>query len=108
MDRTRLAIAIVLATIVMIGWPILMHYIAPDQYPKKRPVAQQGPGQPTPSAPAPTPPPVPARVNEALATQPPPAETGQVSVKEITIRSEPYFSYKFSNQGAVATQITLM
>src|SRR5215813_13169107 len=102
MDRLRLAIAIILATIVMIGWPILMHYIAPDQAPRRPPVTQQRNGPPPP---APSTSPVPAPAGDALAAAPP-AETTQVPAREITISSD-YWSYRLSNKGAVATSIRL-
>src|SRR5215831_17938162 len=99
MDRYRLAIAIILATIVMIGWPIVMHYIAPEQ--ARRPlVTQQKSGQP-PATPAGSP--APARPTEAAAAPAPAAETTNVAESEITIRSAPFWTYKFSNRGAVAT-----
>src|SRR5215471_19418894 len=109
MDRYRLAIAIILATIVMIGWPIVMHYIAPEQ--ARRPlVTQQKSGQPT-ATPAGSPAPVgswaPAKPTEVAAAPAPAAETTNVAESEITIRSAPFWTYKFSNRGAVATSMTI-
>src|SRR5215831_7740060 len=104
MDRLRLAIAIVLAAIVMIGWPIVMHYIAPEQAPR-RPVASQ---QRTAPPPAPVASPTPAAPGEALASTSAPVETTQVPKREITIKSEAYWSYKLSNEGAVATSMSIL
>src|SRR5262249_2790027 len=105
MDRLRLAIAIVLAAIVMIGWPIVLHYIAPEQAPR-RPVASQqrtGPPPPAPVASA-----TPAPTGEALASTSAPVETTQVPKREITINSEGSWSYKLSNEGAGATSMRIL
>jgi YidC/Oxa1 family membrane protein insertase len=104
MDRLRIAIAIILAAVVMIGWPYLMHIISPDQYPRRPGVAQQRQAQ-APALPAPSPARVPA--GEALAAAPPAAtETTQVPERKITIIS-PYWTYTLSNQGAVATSMKI-
>src|SRR5215471_17201890 len=103
MDRYRLAIAIILATIVMIGWPIVMHYVAPEQ--TRRPlVTQQKGGQP-PVAPEGSL--VPARPTEVAAAPAPAGETTNVAQSELTITSAPYWTYKFSNKGAVATSMAI-
>src|SRR5215813_13160845 len=110
MDRLRLAIAIVLAAIVMIGWPIVMHYIAPEQALRRPVVTQQRPAQP-PATPIASPTPAPGGGALAAAAAAPvdaPVETTQVPEREIMISSEGYWSYKLSNKGAVATSMRIL
>ena len=80
-----------------------MHYVAPEQ--TRRPlVTQQKSGQP-PVTPEATP--APARPSEAAAAPAPVGETTNVAQSELTITSAPYWTYKFSNKGAVATSMAI-
>ncbi|HSB11744.1 MAG TPA: YidC/Oxa1 family insertase periplasmic-domain containing protein [Blastocatellia bacterium] len=101
MDKSRLILALALSLMVLMSWPLIMHYVAP-----------QPPDEPLPAeAFEPTPPPPPADQKRAVpakkeatppAPSPAPPQSTQAAQREITISSE-YWSATISNHGAVAT-----
>jgi len=105
MDKSRLIIALALSLAVLMSWPLIMHYVAP-QPPEPLPIeAIEPPPQPSPPSDS-----KPAAVSAKKAT-PPAASTAQpqntqVAQRYITITSD-YWSATISNRGAVATSWVL-
>ncbi|MFY9555466.1 MAG: YidC/Oxa1 family insertase periplasmic-domain containing protein [Blastocatellia bacterium] len=105
MDRSRLILALALSLVVLMSWPLVMHYMAPqpveeplqfDQPPPQR-TAENQQAAPIIKIAKPPAPAVPA----------PQAQTTQVSQREITITfaegDRHYWYATLSNRGAVAT-----
>jgi YidC/Oxa1 family membrane protein insertase len=100
MDRTRVILAIVLSTIVLMGWPLISHYLFPpppapvseitEPFEESKPPTRQSPAAPAarPAAPA----------SQAQTTEEPP--------RDITVETA-YWRARFSNRGAVATSWVL-
>jgi YidC/Oxa1 family membrane protein insertase len=107
MDRSRLIMALALSLVVLMSWPLAMHYLAPPS-PIEAPIESE-----------PTPPPAPAankqqpQVPAAKKPTPPaPApqgqtQTTQVAAREVTISTD-YWRATLSNRGAVATSWVLV
>ncbi|HEY7546544.1 MAG TPA: YidC/Oxa1 family insertase periplasmic-domain containing protein, partial [Blastocatellia bacterium] len=95
MDRIRILVAMVLATLVLLGWPALMRYLyppSPEEIIPLQPPVQEAPPK---SVPAPSPKPTTAAVQ-------PPAPATEAPPRSLTIETH-YWRIEFSNRGAVAT-----
>ncbi|HEY6331506.1 MAG TPA: YidC/Oxa1 family insertase periplasmic-domain containing protein [Blastocatellia bacterium] len=116
MERTRLLIACLLSVLVIIAWPLAMHFISPSEeqppaitqpaMPDQQPQPESSPtSSPTSAAPTDnTKPPSGAASakNGQPGTPAPQAATTQVPQREITISSN-YWTAKVSNHGADLT-----
>lgn len=116
MDRMRFVLAIVLSALVMVAWPIIMHYVNPSsgrQAAQQPAVSEQLPSptpqeSPTPTAAAPEPGKKPEAAKpgqsgaQTGAQTPAPVQTTNVPQFDITVATS-NFKAKFSNRGAVAT-----
>ncbi len=106
MDRSKVLIAIVISTLILVGWFPLMRYLnltpAPPP-PEVPPALISETPPPTPDAPNRGAPPVVTDKKPApVATPAPPAPTTQVAPRDIKITT-PTWAIKLSNRGAVAT-----
>src|SRR4030095_13587235 len=111
MDRSRLIMALALSLVVLMSWPLVMHYLAPQ--PIEEPLQLEEPPPQRPAETKPQPPPSVSIAKKpespskaALPSQAPP-QTTQVGLREITITSkgetDSYWHATLSNRGAVAT-----
>ncbi len=96
MDRIRILIAMLLSTLVLVGYPFLINRLYPPPPQQLDESQPEGQTQPAPDTPAP--------VVKKPATQPPAATptVTQETEREITVET-PYWRIKLSNRGAVAT-----
>lgn len=100
MDKSRLIIALALSLAVLMSWPLIMHFVAP-QSPEPLPIeASEPPPQPAPSESKPAPAPAKKATPPAPSAAQP--QNTQVARRDITISSD-YWSATISNRGAVAT-----
>jgi YidC/Oxa1 family membrane protein insertase len=103
MDRTRLILALALSLIVLMSWPVMMHYLAPRTIEEPPLIEEPKPQPPTQSkqqSPAATVKSAPVRPAAAPAqTQP---QTTQAPPREIKISTH-YWRATLSNRGGVAT-----
>src|SRR5262249_21407834 len=104
MDRSRLIIALALSLVVLISWPILMHYLAPRNIEEppliEEPSSPPPPPQSKQQSPGETAKSTAPRAQAAMPVQSQ-QQTVQVERRDITIHSD-YWSATLSNRGAVA------
>ncbi|MEW6208827.1 MAG: YidC/Oxa1 family insertase periplasmic-domain containing protein [Acidobacteriota bacterium] len=94
MDRIRILVAMLLATLVLVGWPVVMRYFYPPSPEELLPIEPAIEEQPA-KSPAP----------DAKKTAPPvqpPIQATDAPLRAITVETS-YWKIKFSNRGAVAT-----
>src|SRR6185436_16638642 len=107
MDKSRLIMALALSLVVLMSWPLIMRYLAPQSIEEPPPIEAIEPSVNTPNIPKPpvtaSKPPATASTKTTPAVQPASTpQTTQAAQREITISSD-YWSATFSNRGAVAT-----
>src|SRR5207247_1432106 len=116
MDRSRLIMALALSLVVLMSWPLVMRYLAPQLIEEPSQIVEPQPQRATENPPQRTTEnkPQPSVSTAKKAQSPAPvaalpqalAQTTQVGPREITIISkgetDPYWHAKLSNRGAVA------
>jgi YidC/Oxa1 family membrane protein insertase len=101
MDKSRLILALALSLLVLMSWPLIMRYLAPQvEVPQPTEAVESAPVPPEPSSPAATAKGIPVTPAPAA------AQPTQAARREITINTD-YWSATLSNQGAVATSWVL-
>jgi YidC/Oxa1 family membrane protein insertase len=99
MDRIRVILAILLSTIVLMGWPLITHYVFP---PPPQPVLETVEPPEASKPAAEQPPSAAAKPPAAPAAAAPGVQVTQEPQRDVVVET-PYWRARFSNRGAVAT-----